>query len=86
MQSYFSGVKLKDFDYALIGLLGRTVTLKWKSGEVICVGTLHTHVKNPMGYFTVTPNSENIERDQWVMAYGEIATVDSDLYEISLAV
>lgn len=80
MVKEFDRENVTDFDLALISLLGHSVTLKDRYGKVLIVGTLHTHISNPMKYFSVTNNN----LDQHIMAYHEIFGVDEKLFTVGL--
>ncbi len=80
MVKEFDRENVTDFDLALISLLGHSVTLKDRYGKVLIVGTLHTHISNPMKYFSVTNNN----LDQHIMVYHEIFRVDEKLFTVGL--
>lgn len=69
----FDRQNVTDQDMVLIGLLGKTVSLRWKNGELILTGILHTY-NITMKYFSVTKDWQN----QHVFTYFEVDHITSD--------
>lgn len=80
MVKEFNRIGVSEFDLGLISLLGHCVTLKDRYGKVLIVGTLHTHMANPMKYFSVTSDDLN----QYVMAYHEIFGINEKTFAVTL--
>ena len=75
----FNRESVTDSDMELISMLGYSVMLYDNSGQILICGTLHTHARSPMGYFSVTNNDR-----QWVFSYDEISSVNSNHFQISI--